>query len=142
MKKRLLAFSMITFSVLVITSCKKNDDATPTLSGQWTYVKDIEWDTHNSTGITSKDTTTYTPDSYINFANDGKVYSKYNYNGTTQYDTIGYTISGSTLILLPNVSVPYSDTIQIQSLADHNVTLYASDHYPGGFYQLWQYLAR
>ena len=138
MKKNLMVFAAIAVAVISMTSCKKDNDDTPaTLAGQWNLQKDITWTT--ILGTPSKDTTVYDQGSYVNFAADGKVYSKYIESGAVGYDTSSYTISGTNLILLGGTS---NDTLQIQSLTNNSVTLHAAATFPGGSYEYWQFLGR
>lgn len=106
-------------SVIVLSSCKKNDinygnqTTLQKIQHKWIFDKQILVGT--GTGNQYRDTTKGLTGDYYDFRTDNKLYRKVsNYN-----DTLYYTLAGDTQIIFStNYSVP--DTFSIQVLSESN----------------------
>ena len=142
MKKNLLVFAAIAISAITMVSCKKNSDDTPSLTGNWTANTLIDWETNHTSGTLTKDTTNFQSGSYLNFAGDGKLYSKLIESGIAQFDTSFYTINGSNVYTQAYAGGPNTDTAQILTISANNTVLHSVSNGSMFSDETWVYLSR
>ena len=113
---------MLTF---IFASCKKNKNTATTLQKiqtKWSVESVIDHE-HDPSSLPIDTTTTYlgVATDYVDFRNDGKVYSYF--DGSA--DTSPYTLSGDTTIIINLLG-----KFKIQSLTDHVLKLYDKEDNP------------
>lgn len=151
MKKILLAI----ISMTVFTACSKNGttpNGLPSIVGKWQPTMSIYLDKTNGYPA-NQDTMKYSPSSYSDFRTDGKIYSYYD-SSYPAYDTISYVIkdsvlffSGYTLTINGNRDsvisrTPYRDTGRIETLTDHNLSIYIKTYDSLSVSEEWDYFTR
>ena len=130
--KTTLAALFLTAAIMSWVSCKKESTAPISkstqdkIAGKWKLQSSIANDFYAGTSHIT--TYTGTAADYVDFRNDGKVYSFV----SASYDTSAYGIISNTKMWIDNSS----DTFDIQILTDTNLKLYRKEIYnPTDYYE-------
>ncbi|PZF74741.1 hypothetical protein [Taibaiella soli] len=124
MKKFFLAASLIS---VAFASCKPGDgDGIGTIPGKWYFETDIHSTVVNGK-LQSMDTVSINDGSYMEFTNDGKIYS-YNYNAggnSSYFDTGSYRQDGN-ILYMTDFTSNESDTLMILKITTNHLQTYTS----------------
>src|SRR5215203_1984341 len=119
MKPRHVLLACSTIGLLIMVSCTKEDKKTTDekIQGKWQVESVV--DHEHVSGLDSTDTYTGTPNDYLDFHANGKLY--YSWDGDT--DSVGYTLQDDTKILFDEGIGEFD----IQTLTENTLKLYAKD---------------
>ncbi len=119
MKLKYLFIVLIPFALSVIVSCKKDAEKEKTtaekIQGKW-QIDNLITNEHTS-GVDHKITYTGTASDYFDIRTDGKIYTSFSGNTATSV----YAVLGDAKIIIDG------DTVDIQNLTDHTLTLYSKE---------------